>query len=65
MILCSNYFRPVYEEFADGNEQKEKKIQRLLDYCLWQEQMDDLLAAVKKANPRKYQQFEGRLTESV
>ena len=38
---------------------KGQKVQRLLDYCTRQEQVDDLLAAVQKANPRKYAAVRG------
>jgi hypothetical protein len=58
--LCFDHFRPVYEEFAGGMS-KGQKVQRLLDYCTRQEQVDDLLAAVCKANPKQYQRFEGQL----
>jgi hypothetical protein len=58
--LCFDYFRPVYEEFAGGMS-KGQKIQRLLDYCLRREQVEDLLAAVREANPAQYRRFEERL----
>jgi hypothetical protein len=59
-ILCFDYFRPVYDDFASGMS-KGQKVQRLLDYCVREEQVDDLLAAVCKANPKQYQRFEGQL----
>jgi hypothetical protein len=40
---------------------KGDKIQRLLDYCSRHEQVEDLLAAVEKANPVQYLRFEGGL----
>jgi hypothetical protein len=58
--LCFDYFRPVQDDFAAGMS-KGQKIQRLLDYCIRQEEVDDLLAAVRKANPKQYQRFEGEL----
>ncbi|MCX6029944.1 MAG: SIR2 family protein [Chloroflexi bacterium] len=58
--LCFDTFRPVYEDFATGMS-KGQKVQRLLDYCIRQEQVDDLLAAVQRANPRKYEQYERKL----
>ncbi len=59
--FCFDYFRPVYDDFTLGMS-KAQKVQRLLDYCVRQEQVDDLLAAVRKANPKQYEQFEGQLT---
>ena len=58
--LCFDHFRPVYEEFAGGMS-KGQKIQRLLDYCLRREQVDDLLAAVREANPVQYRRYEEKL----
>jgi hypothetical protein len=58
--LCFDTFRPVYEDFATGMS-KGQKIQRLLDYCTRQEQVDDLLAAVQRTNPAQYRRFEGSL----
>jgi hypothetical protein len=54
--FCFDHFRPVYDDFASGMG-KGQKVQRLLDYCVRQEQVERLLAAVRKANPEKYQRF--------
>ncbi len=59
--LCYDHFRMVYEEFAAGMS-KSQKIQRLLDYCVRHEQLECLLAVVKKQNPFQYLRFESRLS---
>ncbi len=56
--FCFDYFRPVQDDFATGMS-KGQKVQRLLDHCTRQDQIDDLLAAVRKANSKQYQRFEG------
>ncbi|MCX6029372.1 MAG: hypothetical protein NT169_08720 [Chloroflexi bacterium] len=61
MTFCYDYFRPVYDDFASGMS-KGQKIQRLLDFCERQEQVEHLLAVVRKANPKQYQRFAGQLT---
>jgi hypothetical protein len=58
--LCFDYFRPVYDDFAGGMS-KGQKVQRLLDYCSRRELVDELLAAVRKANPAQFRRFEDRL----
>jgi hypothetical protein len=58
--LCFDHFRPVYDDFAGGMS-KGQKVQRLLDYCTRREQVDELLAAVRKANPAQVRRFEDRL----
>ncbi len=58
--LCFDHFPEVYEVFGGGMS-KGDKILRLLDYCVRREQVEPLLAAVRKANPKKYQQVEGQL----
>ena len=50
----------MYEDFAAGMS-KGDKIQRLLDHCFRYEQVEALLAAVQRANPAQYRQFEGSL----
>ena len=60
--LCFDNFRPVYEDFTSGMS-KGDKIQRLLNYCDRHVQVEDLLAAVEKANPVQYRRFEGNLRE--
>jgi hypothetical protein len=59
--FCFDYFRSVYHDFALGMSKGQKE-QRLLDYCERHEQVDDLLAAVRQANPKRYQRFAGQLT---
>ena len=51
--LCFDTFRTIYEDFATGMSKKQK-IQLLLDYCIRHEQVEELLAAVRKANPAQY-----------
>jgi hypothetical protein len=51
--LCFDTFRTIYEDFAAGMS-KGQKIQRVLDYCIRYEQVEGLLAAVRKANPTQY-----------
>jgi hypothetical protein len=51
--LCFDHFRPVYEDFASGMS-KGQKIQRLLDHCARQGQIDPLLVLVQKRNPAQY-----------
>jgi hypothetical protein len=60
--LSFDSFRPVYEDFASGMS-KGQKIQRLLDYCLRREQVEDLLAAVRETNPAQYRRYESSLRE--
>ena len=50
--LCFDHFRPVYEDFAGGMS-KGQKIQRLLDHCERQGQIDPLLVLVQKRNPAR------------
>ena len=61
MTFCFDYFCPVHDDFALGMS-KGQKVQRLLDYCERQEQVDGLLAAVRKANPKQYERFAGQVT---
>jgi|GEM_PF-1192799 len=57
--LCYDHFMDVYEGFGSGMS-KTDKVLRLLDYCIRREQVEALLAAVRKANPA---QFAKRATE--
>jgi hypothetical protein len=59
--LCYDHFRMVYEDFAGGMS-KGQKTQRLLDYCVRHEQLEYLLAVVKKRNRFQYLRFESRLS---
>lgn len=54
--LCFDHFRPVYEDFSVGMSKK-LKIQRLLDHCDRQGQIEELLALVQKHNPAQYARF--------
>ena len=57
-ILCSDYFRNVYNNFATGMA-KTQKIQILLDHCQRRGLIPNLLAALEKDRPEQYQrQFE-------
>jgi hypothetical protein len=58
--LCFDHFRPVYEDFASGMS-KGQKIQRLLDHCERQGQIDPLLVLVQKRNPAQYARFKSSL----
>jgi hypothetical protein len=40
---------------------KGQKIQMLLDYCVRQQQLDELVRRVREKNPAQYVRFEGRL----
>jgi hypothetical protein len=62
IALCSDHFHPVYEDFGSGMS-KGQKIERLLDYCLRHEKMEQLLEMIQKHNPTQYTRFEGRLKE--
>ena len=53
-ILCSDYFRNVYNDFATGMA-KTQKIQRLLDHCQRRGLIPNLLAALEKDRPEQYQ----------
>ena len=58
--LCFDHFRPVYEDFSAGMS-KGDKIQRLLEYCLRQGQVERLLDQVRERNPAQHARFAGRL----
>ena len=51
--LCFDNFPDVHEQFAPGMT-KLQMIQLLLEYCIRNEQVAALLAAVQKANPAQY-----------
>ena len=52
-MLCADYFRDVYEDFAAGMT-KAQKIGLLLDYCQHRDQLPNLLAALKRDRPQQY-----------
>ena len=58
--LCFDNFPDVHEQFAPGMT-KPQMIQLLLEYCIRNEQVAALLAAVQKANPAQYRRYEGQL----
>ena len=58
--LCFDHFRSVYEDFAAGMS-KGDKLQRLLDHCERHDQMAQLVALVRDANPAQYKRFAARL----
>lgn len=62
-VLCYDFFRPVYDQFAVGMS-RAQKIQRLIEYCERYEQFDRLLAKLKDLNPKQYQKFASSLTAS-
>ncbi len=59
--FCFDHFRPIYDDFAAGMS-KGEKVQRLLEYCERQDQVQYLLDEVSTANPRQYARFEGQFT---
>jgi hypothetical protein len=58
--LCFDHFDPVYQIFSDGMK-KSDKVQTLLDYCIRQARVQELLDLVRRRNPAQYAQFERRL----
>ena len=60
--LCFDHFRVVYEDFAAGMS-KGDKIQRLLDHCERHDQVAQLVALVRDANPAQYARFAARLKQ--
>jgi len=58
--LCFDHFRVVYEDFSSGMS-KGDKIQRLLDHCERHDQVAQLVALVRDANPAQYARFAARL----
>jgi hypothetical protein len=58
--LCFDYFHSVYENFGTGMG-KGQKIQLLLDHCVRQQQVGELVQRVKERNAAQYSRFEGRL----
>jgi hypothetical protein len=59
--LCFDHFRPVYDDFGVGMG-KGQKIQRLLDYCVRQRQLERLLSLVADHNPAQYALYLSRLS---
>jgi hypothetical protein len=57
--LCFDHFRSVYESFSVGMS-KTLKIQRLLDYCVRQRELNGLLSLVQERNPNQYNLFVAR-----
>lgn len=62
--LVMDYFPPVYEYFAVGMARL-TKIHLLLDYCLRQEEIENLLALIRERNPKKYSKYESRIFEPI
>ena len=58
-ILSFDHFRSICEDFVTGSS-KGQKNGRLLEFCSRREQVEALLASVKKANPTRYAQYEQR-----
>jgi hypothetical protein len=58
--LCFDYFRSVYDDFGSGMG-KGEKIQRLVEYCEQNLQMETLLAKIQKRNPYQYQRYRDKL----
>ena len=53
IMLCADYFRDVYDNFAVGMT-KTAKIQLLLDHCQRRDLMPNLLAALERDRPEQY-----------
>lgn len=58
--LCFDHFHAVYETFGTGMT-KGQKIQLLLDHCVRQQELENLLERVKERNPAQYARFASRL----
>ena len=58
--FCFGYFDAVYRNFTAGMT-KRVKIRNLLDYCLRQAQVEELLELVARRNPAQYDRFKSRL----
>ena len=66
MTLCFDRFYPVYNEKFGSGMGKSEKVQHLLDYCVRQGTLQDLLELVKERNPYQYAIYEERIfTEST
>jgi hypothetical protein len=59
--LCFYHFREVYDDFVPEMS-KQAKIRRWVEYCDGKSEFPDLLALLKEKNPKKYAEFESRLT---
>jgi hypothetical protein len=59
-VLCFDHFRSVYQDFAGGMS-KGVKIQRLLDYCLREHRLDQLVQIIEERRPTQYRQYAERL----
>jgi outer membrane protein assembly factor BamB len=59
-MVCFDHFRPVSNDFALGMS-KGQKIQRLLEFCVQQDRIEELLDCVKKHSPAQYERFKDRL----
>jgi formylglycine-generating enzyme required for sulfatase activity len=53
--LSFDYFRDVYEEFAEGMSKREK-VRRLIERCVRRETLPELLAALERERPEQYRQ---------
>src|SRR4051794_27812652 len=58
--FCFDHFREVYDQFAAG-QTKGQRVRMLVEYVNRQRELDKLLAAVRKANPKAYAEYEPRL----
>jgi hypothetical protein len=63
-ILCYDYFRDVYDDFALGMS-KGQKIQLLIDYCGRREAISNLLAAMAAERAAQYAARFGARVEAV
>src|SRR5262249_39394177 len=58
--LCHDQFRAVYDEFTDGLSKRARAL-RLVEYADRHRQLDALLAALRQANPKVYEEVAPRL----
>lgn len=62
--FCFDFFRPVYEDFA-GGQNFTQRVMSLLDYCLRRLLIPELLARIKEVNPAQYNRFISVLSHSA
>ncbi|MBU0492414.1 MAG: hypothetical protein KKB13_11250, partial [Chloroflexi bacterium] len=65
MTLCFDRFHALYDEKLSRGMGKGEKIQSLLDYCLRQGQLGELLEFVKEHNPHQYSLHRERIFHSM
>lgn len=61
--LDHEILRPIAARFSEG-QGLDDRVDEVIDYCGTRAMWDELLAAVKEANPRQYARFESQLFEA-